>query len=294
MNRTAVTATVVAVVIAAFIGLASTFTVHQSEQALVLQFGKPVDVVDRPGLHFKLPFVQNVAYFSKQVLNFDAASREMTTLEQKQVIVSAFARFRISDPLLFFQSVTNEIGAQKRLVNIVNSSLRGVLGGIPMLDILTEKRALYMRQISKEVNAQTSGFGIEVIDVRIKRVDLPEANSQAVFRRMQTQREQEARRSRAEGAKEAQTLRAEADKQQVVIVAEARRKSEILHGEGDAEATRIYNDAYGRDPQFFDFFRSLQAMKAALGGEATTYVGPATGDFFRFFGNQAGPAGAGE
>jgi membrane protease subunit HflC len=294
MNRTALIATVGAVVIAAFIGLASTFTVHQSEQALVLQLGKPVRVADEPGLDFKLPLLQDVVYFSRQVLNFDAPSGEVPTLDQKQVIVSAFARFRIDDPLLFFQSVTNEIGAQARLAPIISSNLRRALGGIPMLDILTEKRALYMRQIAEQVNVEAKTFGIEVIDVRIKRVDLPEANSQAVFRRMQTQREQEARRSRAQGLKEAQTLRAEADKQQVVILAEARKKSAIQRGEGDAEATRIYNEAYGRDPQFFDFFRSLQAMNEALGGESTTYVGPATGDFFRFFGSQSGPAGAGQ
>jgi membrane protease subunit HflC len=294
MNRTAVIATIGAVVIAAIIALASTFTVHQSEQALVLQLGKPVRVSEDPGLDFKLPFLQDVVYFSKQVLNFDAPSEEVPTLDQKQVIVSAFARFKIDDALKFFQSVTNEIGAQARLAPIISSNLRRALGGIPMLDILTERRAIYMRQIAEQVNVEAKTFGIEVIDVRIKRVDLPEANSQAVFRRMQTQREQEARRSRAQGLKEAQTLRAEADKQQVVILAEARKKSAILHGEGDAEATRIYNEAYGRDAQFFDFFRSLQAMNEALAGESTTYVGPATGDFFRFFGSQVGPAGAGQ
>ncbi len=292
MNRRFSLGMLIATGAAILIFLASTFTVHQSEQALVLQFGQPRRAITDPGLNFKLPLIQNVVYFSKRVLNFDAPSEEVPTLDQKQLIVSAFARFLIVDPLLFFQAVNNEAGVQARLRPIISSNLRRALGEVPMVQILTEKRAAFMRQIAKQVNAEAKTFGINVIDVRIKRVDLPEENSQAIFRRMQTQREQQARLSRAEGGKQAQTLKAEADKQQVVILAEARKTAFILHGEGDAEATRTYNEAYGRDPAFFDFVRSMQAMENALAGETTTYVGPPTGDFFRFFGDQRGARAA--
>jgi membrane protease subunit HflC len=210
------------------------------------------------------------------------------------VIVSSFARFRIVDPLLFYQTVRDEVGVQARLRPIISSALRRILGDVPMSQILTAVRADLMRRIAESVNTEAKTFGINVIDVRMKRVDLPEENSQAIFRRMQTQREQEARRFRAEGAKEAQTLRSEADKQQVVILADAGRQGSIQRGEGEAEATRIYNEAFGRDPEFFDFYRSLQAMGEGLGGDNTTYVGPTSGDFFRFFGQQSAPAGAGQ
>src|SRR4029077_11473121 len=202
---------------------------------------------------------------------------------QKQIIVSAFARFRIVDPLVFYQKVANEVGVQERLRPIISSNLRRALGDIPMAWILTSQRAEFMQEIARQVNIEAQTFGIKVIDVRIKRVDLPEENSQAIIRRMQSQREQEARKIRAEGQKEAQTLRAEADKQAVVIVADANRQSEILRGEGDALATQIYTAAYGRDPSFFDFYRSMQALTTALTGDSTSYVGPPDGDFFRYF-----------
>lgn len=288
MSRSLSMAAVLAAIVVVLAAFSAAFTVHQSEQALVLQFGETRGVVPDPGLHFKLPFIQNVVYFSKRVLNFDAPSEEVPTLDQKQVIVSAFARFQIVNALLFFQAVTNEVGVQARLRPIISSNLRRALGEVPMVDILTEKRAVYMREIAKQVNEEAKTFGIKVIDVRIKRVDLPEENSQAIFRRMQSQREQQARLSRAEGGKQAQTLKAEADKQQVVILAEARKTSAILRGEGEARATSIFNDAYGRDPAFFDFFRSMQALHEALPSETTTYVGPPSGDFFRFFGDQRG------
>jgi len=287
MNRFPLVLGLVVAVFALILLLSSVFTVHQAGQALVIQFGEPKWVVDEPGLHFKLPLIQEVAYFDKRVLAFDARSEEVPTRDQKQLIVDAFARFRIVDPLKFFQTVNNEQGIQSRLGTIISSNLRRVLGEVQMKRVLTEERASLMRNIRIAVNKEAEGFGGDVIDVRIRRVDLPEENSQAIFARMKTQREQEARRIRAEGGKEAQVVRAEAEKQQRVIVAEARRSSEILRGDGDAESTRIYADAYGRDAEFFDFWRSMQAMSRGLAGNTTALVGSPDGAFFRYFGEGA-------
>jgi membrane protease subunit HflC len=270
-----------ALIIVAF---SSIFVVNQYEMALVMQFGEPRRVIDEPGLKFKIPFVQNVVFFDKRVLNFDTPSEEVPTVDQKQVIVEAFAKFRIVDPLRFFQTVYNEQGVQARLRSIISSNLRRALGDVPMSVVLTDKRPLIMRDMTQLVNKEADGFGIKVIDVRVKRIDLPDENAAAIFRRMQTQREQEARRIRAEGGRDAQTIKAEADKQQVVIRAEAQQKAETLRGEGDAAATATYNQAYGRDPSFFDFYRSMQALSTGLPPSTTSYVGPATGSFFRYFG----------
>ncbi|HEX4572624.1 MAG TPA: protease modulator HflC [Dongiaceae bacterium] len=289
MNRPLV-GIIVGAVVAAILLLSACYIVQPSERALVLQFGSPVRVDENPGLYFKIPFVQNVVFFDARVLNYDAPSEEVPTVDLKQVDVSSFAVYRIVNPLLFYQSVNNEIGVQGRLGAIMSANLRQVLGNVSMAAILTQQRAQFMQEIARRVNADTKSFGIEVIDVRIKRVDLPPANSQAIFRRMQTQREQEARKIRAEGQKDAVTLRAEADKQAVVISANARKQSEILRGEGDASASAIYSAAYGRDPAFFDFYRSMQALETALPSTTTSYVGPADGDFFRYFlGNSYNP-----
>lgn len=287
MNRFPLVLGLVVAVFALILLLSSVFTVHQAGQALVIQFGEPKWVIDEPGLHFKLPLIQEVVYFDKRVLDFDARSEEVPTRDQKQLIVDAFARFLIVDPLKFFQTVNNEQGIQSRLGTIISSNLRRVLGEVQMKRVLTEERATLMRNIRDAVNKEAAGFGVDVIDVRIRRVDLPEENSQAIFARMKTQREQEARRIRAEGGKEAQVVRAEAEKQQRVIVAEARRSSEILRGDGDAESTRIYADAYGRDAEFFDFWRSMQAMSRGLAGNTTALVGSPDGAFFRYFGEGA-------
>ena len=292
MNRFPLVLAAVTGALALILLLSSLFTVHQSEQALVIQFGEPQRRVDAPGLHFKLPLIQEVVYFDKRVLDFDARQEEVPTLDQKQMVVDAFARFRIVDPLRFFQTVNNEQGIQSRLATIVSSNLRRVLGEVQMSRVLTEERASLMRNIRDAVNKEAAGFGVDVIDVRIRRVDLPEENSQAIFARMKTQREQEARRIRAEGGKEAQVVRAEADKQQRVIVAEAMRKAEALRGEGDAEATKVYAEAYGRDVEFFDFYRSMQALTRALPGATTALVGSPEGAFFRYFGNGSAPVPA--
>lgn len=289
MNRPLI-GIVVGVVVAAIVLFSACYVVEPSQKALVLQFGNPIRVDERPGLYFKMPFVQNVVLFDSRVLNYDAPAEEVPTVDLKQVDVSSFAVYQIVDPLLFYQTVNNEIGVQGRLGAIMSANLRQVLGNVSMAAILTQQRAQFMEEIARRVNADTKSFGIQVIDVRIKRVDLPPANSQAIFRRMQTQREQAARNVRAEGQKDAVTLRAEADKQAVVIVANARKQGEILRGEGDGTASAVYAAAYGRNPAFFDFYRSMQALTIALPRDTTSYVGPPDGDFFRYFlGNSYNP-----
>ncbi len=282
MSKTAIFGGILAIVIG-ITAFSSLFVIRENEQALILQFGNPQKQVDDAGLNFKTPFIQDVIYFDKRILDYDASAAEIPTLDQKQLVVDAFARYKIIDPLKFYQTVATESIAESQLNNIINSNLRDSFGKQLFTKLMTETRARLMAEISKKVDTAMRSLGIEVIDVRIKRVDLPEENSQAIFRRMQTQREQEARRIRAEGDRKAREIRADADKQQRVIVAEAKKTSEILRGEGDAVATKLYNDAFGRDRDFFDFYRSLQAMRTGLIGDTTSYVGPPQGEFYRFF-----------
>ncbi|MEL0114475.1 MAG: protease modulator HflC [Rickettsiales bacterium] len=282
MSKSVIFGAIIAVVIG-ITAFSSLFVIRENEQALVLQFGNPQRQVDTAGLHFKTPFIQDVIFFDKRLLDYDASAAEIPTLDQKQLVVDAFARYKIVDPLKFYQTVATEAIAESQLNNIINSNLRDSFGQELFTRLMTEKRAQLMTEIAKKVDSAMRNLGIQVIDVRIKRVDLPEENSQAIFRRMQTQREQEARRIRAEGDKKAREIRADADKQQRVIVAEAKKSSEILRGEGDAIATKLYNDAFGRDRDFFDFYRSLQAMRTGLTGDSTSYVGPPQGEFYRFF-----------
>lgn len=288
MNRTMRLALGVAVIVLGVLGFSAVFTVHQAEQALVLQFGKVVRPVQEAGLHFKIPFVQTVIYFDRRVLDYDNPPGEIPTLDQKQMVVDTFARYRIVDPLAFFQTVTNEEGMKTRLSNIIDTNLRNVLGAVPLTTILTEQRADLMKTIAKLVDQEGKRFGINVIDVRMKRVDLPEENTQAISRRMQTQREQEARKIRAEGGREDKRIRAEADKQSRIIVAQGQKQSEILRGEGDGKAQEIYNAAFGQDPKFFRFYESMKSYRQGLGGDTTRFVGPPDGDFFKHFGNITG------
>ena len=265
-------------------GIAAAFQVPQWQDAIVLQFGKPVRVIiGQPGLHWRIPFIENVHYVDKRVLNFDAPAQELLTLDQKRIVISAYVRYQIDDPLRFYQVGRNETRAEGQIGSVLVSGLRSVIGNVPMTNILTPQRAELMQDITTRLSESAKAYGIRIVDVRFKRVDLPAANSEAVYNRMRTQRAQEARKIRAEGEREARELRAEADKQRVVTLAEARKQGQILRGEGDGEATKIYNDAFGKDPKFFDFYRSLQAMKTGLSGDNTTYVGTPTGDFFRYF-----------
>ncbi len=278
----------VVLIVVGLFGYSALYTVHEAEQALVLQFGKPVRVVKNAGLNFKLPFVQNVEVFDKRVLDFNADNEEVPTRDQKQLVVNAFARYRILDPLLFFQTVNNIQGMEIRLANVINANLRAVFGEVELARLLTQERAQLVHLIAERVNEQSKAFGVTVIDVRIKRVDLPEENSQAIFNRMQTQREQEARKIRAEGDRDSRRIRADADKQRTIIVSNAQKTSEITRGQGDAEAQRIYNEAYGQDVGFFDFWASMQALQEGLPSQNTRFVGPPDSDFFRYFGNMSG------
>ena len=270
-------------VLAVFGAMASMFTVEQREQALVLEFGKPVRVIQEPGLYFKLPILQEAVIFDNRLLDYDAPAEEIIASDQKRLVVDAFARFKIENPLTFYQTVRTEEVLRPRLGAIINSNLRRVLGEVPLHAVISEDRAMLMRRIADSVAEEALSFGIRVYDVRIKHADLPQANSEAVFRRMQTERQQEAAQLRAEGAEEAQRMRAEADRERVVIVAQAERDASILRGEGEGESNRIFAEAFGRDPDFFAFYRSMQAYQTALGAGDTTMVLSPDSEFFRFF-----------
>ena len=261
----------------------SLFTVHQTQQALVLQFGDPKQAIKDPGLNFKLPFVQNVEYFDKRILSYDGAAEEIIAADQKRLVVDSFVRFRIDDPLKFFQSVGNENIARSRIGSMLNSSLRAVLGEVPLSSVLTGERAALMKDITQRVTLEAANLGVVITDVRIKRADLPEANSQAIYARMKTEREREAREFRAQGAEEAQRVRSRADREKRVLLAEAQKQAQILRGHGDGERNRIFAAAYGQDPEFFAFYRSMHAYSEALTREDTTMVLTPTSDFFRFF-----------
>lgn len=288
MARFGIVGLIVLLVVGGFVLINTAFVVRETDQVLVLRFGEPQRVINEPGLHFKVPVADSTTFFDNRVLDYDAPSQEIPTLDQKQLVVDAFARYRIIEPLQFFQAVQNEFGMQQRFNALINSALRDVLGDVNLSVVLTPKRAELMEQFTRNVASRAAAFGIEVVDVRIKRIDLPSENSQAIFRRMSTQREQEARLARAEGDKESRRIRADADKRERVIVSEAKREAEILRGEGDAEAQATYNAAYGRNTEFFDFWRSMQAMQKGLSSDTTTYVGPPNSDFFRYFGKETG------
>lgn len=274
------------------IGLyAAAFTVNLRETALVLQFGEPKRVITEPGLYFRVPVIESVTYLDKRVRNFDVEPQLLLTREQKRVLISAFVRYQIVDPLKFYQVAKTTMVAEGQIGSVLISTLRSAVGNTPMTDILTPKRAELMSLITQELTRQAAApYGIRIVDVRFQRVDLPPQNSEAVFNQMRSQRAQEAAGIRADGARRALEIKAEADKERVVTLAEAQRKSSITRGEGDAEATRIYNEAYSRDPKFFDFYRSMQAMQLGLGGDNTTFVGAPTGDFFRYFDREGAPA----
>jgi membrane protease subunit HflC len=287
MNRSILLG-VVALVIA-LIGInASAFTVNQYEAAIVLRLGELKHVIQTPGLNFKMPLVDNVVFLDKRVLNFDAPAQELLTADQKRVVISAFVRYQIIDPYTFYRVGRTTDNAEGQIRSVLGSTLRTVIGNVAMQDILTPRRAVLMNQITADLTALAAKpYGIKIVDVRFKRVDLPSENSETIFNQMRTQRAQEAAGIRAEGDREAREKRAEADKEQVVALSEARRQAEILRGQGDAEATKVYNEAFGQDPAFFDFYRSLQAMRDGLGGNNTAFIGSPTGDFFRYFDRDA-------
>ena len=263
----------------------SLFTVKEINQAIVLQFGDPKKVLSKPGLQVKIPFIQNVVYLDRRILSLDPAPEEVIASDQKRLIVDAYARFRIVDPLKFYISVGDERVARSRLATIINSRIRSVLGKQSLATLLSEDRTKQMAIIQEGVNAEAEKFGITIIDVRIKRADLPQANSEAIYKRMQTEREREAKEFRAKGAEMAVTITSTADKEVTVLLANAKKQSEIMKGEGDGERNRIFANAFGRDPQFFAFYRAMQAYeKALIGGDTSLILSPDS-DFFKFFGN---------
>ena len=263
----------------------SIFFVKEINQAIVLQFGDPKRIIITPGLQFKIPFVQNVVFLDRRILSLDPAPEEVIASDQKRLIVDAFARFKIVDPLKFYISVGNERVARSRLATIINSRLRSVLGKQSLATLLSEDRAKQMALIQEGVNTEAEKFGIEIIDVRIKRADLPQANSEAIFRRMQTEREREAKEFRARGAEMAVTITSTADKEVTVILANADKQSEIMKGEGDGLRNKIFADAFGQDPDFFAFYRAMQAYETALIGGETSLIMSPDNEFFKFFGN---------
>ena len=263
----------------------SVFIVKEVNQAIVLQFGDPKKIIINPGLNFKVPFIQNVVFLDSRILNLDTPPAEVIASDQKRLIVDAFARFQIIDPLKFYISVGNERVARSRLATIINSRIRNVLGQQELQTLLSKDRSKQMSLIQEGVNTEAQKFGIKIVDVRIKRADLPQANSDAIYRRMQTEREREAKEFRARGAEMAVTITSTADKEVTVILADAQKKSEIMKGEGDGKRNNIFASAFGQDPEFFAFYRAMQAYeKALIGGETSLILSPDS-EFFKFFGN---------
>ena len=263
----------------------SIFIVKEINQAIVLQFGDPKRIVLNPGINFKIPFIQNVVFLDKRILNLDTPPEEVIASDQKRLIVDAFARFQIVDPLKFYISVGNGRVARSRLSTIINSRIRSVLGTQRLQTLLSADRTNQMSLIQDGVNNEAENFGIKIVDVRIKRADLPQANSEAIYKRMQTEREREAKEFRAKGAEMAAEITANADKEVTVILANAEKSSQILKGEGDGKRNKIFADAFGRDPEFFAFYRAMQAYeKALIGGETSLILSPDS-EFFKFFGN---------
>ena len=263
----------------------SIFIVKEINQAIVLQFGDPKRIIMKPGLNFKIPFIQNVVYLDKRILNLDTPPEEVIASDQKRLIVDAFARFQIVDPLKFYISVGDERVARSRLSTIINSRIRNVLGQEELQTLLSQDRSKQMSLIKDGVNNEAQNFGINIVDVRIKRADLPTANSDAIYRRMQTEREREAKEFRAKGAEMAVTITSTADKEVTVILADAQKQSEIMKGEGDGERNKIFAEAFGKDPEFFAFYRSMQAYGKAFNAGETSMILSPDSEFFKFFGN---------
>jgi membrane protease subunit HflC len=256
------------------------FTVPQWMQAVVVQLGDPVRTVRDPGLYVKIPFIQEVLYFDRRILDYDAQPREVLTVDKQQLLVDNYARFRVIDPLQFYRTVRNEAGAQSRLDDILYSNVRETLGRHTLREIVSEKRTELLEQVTKRSDENARGYGIEVIDVRVKRVDLPEKNEQNVFSRMRTERERLAKKFRAEGEEEARKITSGADKDVRILMADARKQADIERGAGDAQAVKIFADAYGRDPAFYEFVRTLEAYRKTI-GEGTTLILSPSSEFFR-------------
>ena len=270
----------------------SLFIVEQTQQAIVLFFGKPQKTIQDPGLYFKIPFGEEVVYYDKRVLDLDPPKERMILADQKRLDVDSYARYRIVDPLLFYQTTRRVTEVSGKMSPIINSSLRAVLGNETLLEILSGKRAEIMVDIQKAVNDSVMRFGMEIVEVRVRRADYPEETRSNIENRMKSEREREAKEFRARGFEMAEGIRADAGKQKIVLLAQAQKKAETLRGEGDGLAIKIYADAFGRDPEFFAFYRSMQAYKKSMDSQDTTMVLSPNSDFFRFFGDITGGGAA--
>ena len=278
------------VLVALILGYGSLFTVYQTRQAIVVRLGQPVRVVTEPGLNFKIPLIDSVIHIDKRILDLENPSQEVIASDQKRLVVDAFARYKITKPLLFYQTVGSVEGANSRLSTLLNSALRRVLGEATLTHVVKDDRAALMSRVRELLEMEAQAFGIAVVDVRIRRADLPEQNSQAVYQRMQTERQREAAEFRAQGSQRSQEIRARADRDVTVLIADATNKAEQVRGEGDSERNRIFADAYGRDADFFAFYRAMQAYEAGLRHNDTRMLLKPDSEFFRFFVDPSGKA----
>jgi membrane protease subunit HflC len=278
----------VLIVAAVIIGYSSLFTVYQTQQALVVRLGKPVRVVSDPGLHVKAPFIDTVIPVDRRILDLEAPPQEVIASDQKRLVVDAFARYRIQDPLRFYQTLGSINGANSQLSILLNSALRRVLGEVTFTHVVRDQRADLMARIRELVDHEATSYGIQVVDVRIRRADLPEQNSQAVYQRMQTERQREAAEFRAQGSQRAQEIRSRADREVTVLVADAQSKAEQIRGEGDAQRNQIFADGFSKDPDFFAFYRTMQAYETGLKPNDTRLLLKPDSNFFRYFNNPTG------
>ncbi|HEY7661706.1 MAG TPA: protease modulator HflC [Xanthobacteraceae bacterium] len=276
------------IVLALIVAYGALFTVYQTRQALVVRLGQPVRVVTEPGLHSKVPLIDSVIKIDKRILDLENPAQEVIASDQKRLVVDAFARYRIQEPLKFYQTVGTVEGANLQLSILLNSALRRVLGEATLTQVVRDQRENLMTRVREALDGEAQAFGISVVDVRIRRADLPEQNSQAVYQRMQTERQQEAAQFRAQGTQRAQEIRAKADREVTVLLAEAQSKGEQTRGEGDAERNRIFAEAYGKDPDFFSFYRSMQAYETGLRPNDTRMLLKPDSDFFRYFVDPSG------
>src|SRR5437016_987823 len=271
------------ILVALILAYGALFTVHQTRQALVVRLGQPVRVVTEPGLNFKIPLIDSVIHIDKRILDLENPAQEVISSDQKRLVVDAFARYKITRPLLFYQTVSSVEGANSRLSTLLNSALRRVLGEATLTHVVRDDRAALMVRVRDLLEAEAQAFGITVVDVRIRRADLPEQNSQAVYQRMQTERQREAAEFRGQGSQRNQEIRARADRDVTVLIADATATAEKTRGEGDGERNRIFADAYNRDTDFFAFYRAMQAYEAGLRHNDTRMLLKPDSDFFRFF-----------
>jgi modulator of FtsH protease HflC len=279
---------IVLAIIAAIVGYSALFTVYQTRLALVVRLGQPVRVVTEPGLNFKMPLIDSVIYVDKRILDLENSSQEVIASDQKRLVVDAFARYKINDALQFYQAVGSIEGANSRLSTLLNAALRRVLGEATLTHVVRDDRAALMARVREQLDREAQAFGITVVDVRIRRADLPAENSQAVYDRMKSERKREATEFRAQGSQRALEIKARADRDATVIVAEAQSKGDQMRGEGEAERNRIFAEAFGKDPDFFGFYRSMQAYESGLKHSDTRMVLKPDSDFFRYFADPAG------